>query len=61
MPSYFKNVHGLGIEDTGLISGLPHLLLIPISIGFSKFADYLLSSEKISRNNVRRLSGFVGK
>lgn len=61
MPSYFKFIHGWGSEATGLLSGLPHLPLVVLSIVFSKFADYLLSSEKMSRNNVRRFSAAVGK
>ena len=61
MPSYFSNIHGMKIEATGLLSGLPHFLLIMFSISFSKFADYLLSTEKMSRNNVRRFAGVFSK
>lgn len=61
MPSYFKHIHGWGSEATGLLSGLPHLPLVVLTIAFSVFADNLLSSERMTRNNVRRLSAFVGK
>lgn len=60
-PTYFRFIHGWGIEMTGVLSGLPHLLRVGFSIVFSRFADYLLKNNKMSRNNVRRLATFVSK
>lgn len=58
-PTYFRFIHGWGIEMTGVLSGLPHLLRVAFSIAFSNFGDYLLSSNKMSRRNVRNLATFV--
>lgn len=60
-PTYFRFIHGWGIEMTGILSGLPHLLRVAFSIVFSNFGDYLLSNGKISRNNLRRLATFISK
>lgn len=60
-PTYFRFIHGWGIEMTGILSGLPHLLRVAFSILFSNFGDYLLSNGKISRNNLRRLATFISK
>lgn len=60
-PTYFRLVHGWSIEMTGILSGLPHLSRVGFSIMFSIFGDYLLSNDKMSRNNVRRLATFVCK
>jgi MFS transporter, ACS family, solute carrier family 17 (sodium-dependent inorganic phosphate cotransporter), member 5 len=60
-PTYFRFIHGWGIEMTGILSGLPHLLRVGFSIVFGKIADYLLSRNKMSRNNVRKLAVFVCK
>jgi hypothetical protein len=57
-PTYFRFIHGWGIEMTGILSGLPHLLRVGFSIVFSNFGDYLLRNDKMSRNNVRRLATF---
>lgn len=60
-PTYFRFIHGWGIEMTGILSGLPHLLRVGFSIVFSNFGDYLLSNNKMSRNNVRRLATFFSE
>jgi hypothetical protein len=58
-PTYFRLIHGWGIEMTGILSGFPHLLRVGFSIIFSNFGDYLLRNDKMSRKNVRRLATFV--
>jgi len=58
-PTYFKSIHEFGVEATGLLTGLPHLLIVAFSIISSKLADYALSQGKITRNNLRRSSAFV--
>jgi len=60
-PTYFRFIHGWGIEMTGILSGVPHLLRVAFSIGFSNFGDYLLRTNKMSRDNVRRLATFFSK
>lgn len=60
-PTYFRFIHGWGIEMTGILSGLPHFLRVVFSMIFSCIGDYLLSSQKMTRNNVRRLATFVSK
>jgi hypothetical protein len=60
-PTYFRFIHGWGIEMTGILSGLPHLLRISFSMIFSNFGDYLLRSNKMSRTNVRNLATFCSE
>jgi hypothetical protein len=57
-PTYFRLIHGWGIEMTGILSGFPHLSRVGFSIVFSNFGDYLLRNRKLSRNNVRNLATF---
>lgn len=58
-PTYFKIIHGLDIRATGILSGLPHLLKMIFAYYYSKFADYLLRTERMSRRNVRIMSGII--
>lgn len=60
-PSYFRLVHGWGIEMTGILSGLPHLLRVIFSLGVSVLCDHLLASNKMTRTNVRKLATFMSK
>lgn len=56
-PTYFKLIHGLNMNMTGLLSGLPHLMRMAFAFVFSLFGDYLLTKELMSRTNVRKLAG----
>lgn len=60
-PSYFRLVHGWGIEMTGILSGLPHLLRVIFSLIMSTICDHLLTTNKMSRTNVRKLATFFSK
>lgn len=60
-PVYFRVIHGWSVEMTGLLSGIPHLLRTAFSLSFSHFGDYLLTHNKMSRNNVRKLATFFRK
>lgn len=60
-PSYFRLVHGWGIEMTGILSGLPHLLRVIFSLGVSIVCDHLLTKNKMSRTNVRKIATFMSK
>lgn len=57
-PAYFSFIHGWSPEMTGLLSGIPHLLRTAFSMFLSLVSDYLLTSNKMTRTNVRRLSTF---
>ena len=60
-PSYFRLVHGWGIEMTGILSGLPHLLRVIFSLCVSTLCDHLLTTNKMSRTNVRKLATFMSE
>lgn len=47
--------------QAGIFSGLPHMLRMIWAYIYSKFSDYLLTSEKMNRTNVRKLATFVCK
>jgi ACS family sodium-dependent inorganic phosphate cotransporter-like MFS transporter 5 len=57
-PIYFRIIHGWSIEMTGILSGVPHLMRVLFSLTFSMFGDYLLTHNKMSRGNVRKLATF---
>lgn len=59
LPTYFKQVIGFNMENTGLLSGIPQLTRVIFGYMFSMVADYLLRTEKMSRTNVRKLATFV--
>jgi MFS transporter, ACS family, solute carrier family 17 (sodium-dependent inorganic phosphate cotransporter), member 5 len=60
-PSYFRFVHGWGIEMTGILSGLPHLFRVIFSLFMSTICDHLLATSKMSRTNVRKLATFFSE
>lgn len=60
-PSYFRLVHGWGIEMTGVLSGLPHLLRVIFSMCISVVCDHLLTTNKMSRTNVRKFASFLSE
>jgi MFS transporter, ACS family, solute carrier family 17 (sodium-dependent inorganic phosphate cotransporter), member 5 len=60
-PSYFRFVHGWGIEMTGFLSGLPHFFRFIFSLFMSTICDHLLATGKMSRTNVRKLASFFCK
>ncbi|KAB0792343.1 hypothetical protein PPYR_14302 [Photinus pyralis] len=55
-PMFFKSVHGWNITSTGFLSALPHLARMIFAYAFSAYADYLLTANKMSRTNVRKLA-----
>lgn len=59
MPTYFKFIHGLTTNVTGILSGLPHFLKLVLSYFYSIFSDYLLRADKMSRSNVRKLGTVI--
>ncbi|XP_039298715.1 sialin [Nilaparvata lugens] len=58
-PTYFKNILGMNIRTTGVLSGLPHLSRWLMSLSSAFVADYLLRNNKMSRTNVRKLATSV--
>lgn len=60
-PTYFRVIHGWSIEMVGVLSGIPHFLRTGFSFAFSMFGDYLLTSNKMSKDKVRKLATFFRK
>ncbi|KAG7207342.1 hypothetical protein KM043_009006 [Ampulex compressa] len=58
-PTYFNFVHGWNINQTGLLSGAPHVLRMIFSYLFSTMSDWLLRTKRMSLTNVRKLATFV--
>lgn len=58
-PTYFRMALGWNIAETGLVSGLPHFFRIICSYCLGKFADYMLTTNRLSRTNVRKMGVFV--
>lgn len=58
-PTYFRIIHGWGVQMTGFLSGFPHLCRMIFAYVFSIFIDYLLRNDKMSRTNVRKLASAV--
>jgi hypothetical protein len=55
-PTFFRYIHGWGVEMTGILSGIPHVGRFTFALAFSFICDYLLRNNKMSRTNVRKLS-----
>jgi hypothetical protein len=53
-PSFLRFIHGWDSTKIGLLSGLPHLFRSIMAIVISQCMDYLLRSEMLSRNSVRK-------
>ncbi|XP_055299849.1 sialin isoform X2 [Sitodiplosis mosellana] len=58
-PTYFRVIHGWGVQMTGILSGIPHLCRMVFAYFFSIFVDSLLRKQVMSRTNVRKLAGGV--
>lgn len=56
-PTYFRVIHGWGVQMTGLLSGIPHLCRMIFAYFFSMYIDSLLKKQTMSRTNVRKLAG----
>ncbi|KAF4521338.1 hypothetical protein B566_EDAN006925 [Ephemera danica] len=59
-PTYFKFIHGFGIQMTGLLSGIPHLSRTVFSLLYSVLADCLLQQKILETTAVRKFATFVG-
>ncbi|KAF5279363.1 hypothetical protein FQA39_LY05473 [Lamprigera yunnana] len=58
-PSYLKLIHGWNVTTTGFLSGLPYFGRILFAYVFSILGDYLMTRDKLSRLNVRKLATLV--
>lgn len=58
-PSYFRYVHGWGIGMTGILSGLPHILRMLVALLVSQIGDYMLTNDKMTRTNVRKMGASI--
>ncbi|XP_025413767.1 vesicular glutamate transporter 1-like isoform X2 [Sipha flava] len=56
VPTYFKFVLGFNLKQTGIWSGIPHLLLWPFSFVFGCGCDYLIKIKIMSITNVRKMA-----
>lgn len=61
LPQYFHIIHGASVQMIGIVSGVPHVIRTGFSMLLSQFGDYLLTNNKMSRNNVRRMATFFRK
>jgi hypothetical protein len=55
-PTFFTYIHGWDVEMSGLLSGIPHVGRFTFALFFSYICDYFIRTDKMSRNNVRKLS-----
>ncbi|XP_049799573.1 sialin-like [Schistocerca nitens] len=60
-PTYLKHAHGLGIEQNGLVSGLPNVSRFLAALVFSWMADRMLASGSFSLTAVRKISTTLGE
>lgn len=44
------------MNQTGILSGLPHMMRMIFGYFFSMFGDFLLRNDKMSRTNVRKMA-----
>lgn len=58
-PMYLYTMLSLSVTTCGLLGGLKNLLLIIFSIVFTQIIDYLLTQNKLSKTNVRKIAGFI--
>lgn len=58
-PTYIKFIHGMNIQATGIIAGIPHVLRMVWAYVFSLLGDYWLRTEAMSRTNVRKVATAV--
>lgn len=47
--------------QTGILSGIPHIMRMIFAYGFSLYADFLLRTNKMSRTNLRKFATAVCK
>jgi len=59
-PTYLNNIQHFSLESNGFVSALPYLLLWLFSMPWSWLSDWLITSHKLSRTNVRKVSTIVG-
>ena len=53
IPTYLKNIQHFSLEGNGFISALPYLCMTVLCIPFSIFADWLISTQRLSLEATR--------
>jgi len=61
LPSFFQHVLKFDIKSNGLMSSLPFFACWILVIFSSLIGDKIMTSEKMSRKNVRKLFNGLGK
>lgn len=60
LPKYLNDVVNLGIEENGLYSALPYLVMWIVAVSFGKICDIMINKQCISVTNARKLFTFNG-
>lgn len=58
-PTYFKTVHHLDLKSSAILSGLPHILRLILSLITANICDRIIKRQLMSRTAVRRMATFV--
>ena len=53
IPTYLKNIQHLGLQGNGFISALPYLFAVIMCVPFSIFADWSVSTKRLSLGATR--------
>lgn len=61
LPKYFKDVHKANVEDNGLYTALPFLVMWIFSTLSSFACDYIINNNYITVTNARKAFTGVGK
>lgn len=59
-PTYLNNIQHFDIEQNGFISALPYLCAVCFATIWGKIANWIISSNKLSLTNARKLSTNIG-
>ncbi|CAG0923867.1 unnamed protein product [Notodromas monacha] len=60
-PTYLKNMMNYDITKTGIMSGLPYLLMYAFSVGFSYIIDLLRQKDCCSVSTLRKIANVVSQ
>ncbi|XP_046660878.1 putative inorganic phosphate cotransporter isoform X2 [Homalodisca vitripennis] len=61
MPAYMGKVLNFNVKSSGLFSAMPHIAMIPTSIGIGYLCDWLIKSEIMTVTTNRKIFSFLGK
>lgn len=61
LPKYMKEVLGFPVQDVGLYSSLPYLLMWAVSIASGFLCDYLINYGYVTITTARKIFTAFGK